>query len=395
MPGTNFEFATANRILFGAGAVSRLGALAAELGKRALVVASRQYTVNSIQKTDIGGLPPQSVSLDTVNCTLYTVTTEPTIVTIQEGVSLAQREQCDLVVGLGGGSALDTAKAVAALAANPGEVMDYLEVVGLGKPLVQPPLPVIAIPTTAGTGSEVTRNAVIGVPEQRVKVSLRHPMMLPRIALVDPELTYSLPPEITAYTGLDALAQVLEPFVSNRANPMTDAFCRSGMQRAARSLRAAYLHGDDPEAREDMCIASLFGGLALANARLGAVHGFAGPLGGMFPAPHGAICARLLPFVIEANLRALHSRQPENPVLDRYTEIAKILTGSPKARAEDSVDWLHELCHDLRIPGLAAYGLTEVDFPAVIPAAARASSMQGNPIQLNEAELEEILREVL
>lgn len=381
MPGMNFEFATANRIVFGAGAVGQLGALAEGLGKRALLVSSGQYWVDSEQWT--------------AYCALFSVNGEPTVDSIQEGVALARDERVDLVIGLGGGSALDTAKAVAALATNPGDVLDYLEVVGLGKPLSQLPLPVIAVPTTAGTGSEVTRNAVIGVPERRVKVSLRHPAMLPRIALVDPELTYSLPPELTAYTGLDALAQVLEPFVSNRANPVTDAFCRSGLLRAARSLRAAYLHGDDAEAREDMCIASLFGGLAMANARLGAVHGFAGPLGGMFPAPHGAVCARLLPYVYEANVAALRSRQPESPVLERYAEAAKTLTGRRRASIEDGAAWLHALCNDLHIPGLSAFGMTAADNPEVVQAAARASSMQGNPIKLTEAELAEILSRAL
>jgi alcohol dehydrogenase class IV len=386
MTGVNFEFATAGRIVFGAGTVKRLGALAREWGSRALLVTSEHLPFSSEQLVKL---------LDGMHYTQYVVTSEPTIQSVQEAVALARQEKVDLVIGLGGGSALDTAKAVAALVNNPGLVTDYLEVVGLGKPLGQSPLPVIAIPTTAGTGSEVTRNAVLGVPEQRVKVSLRHPLMLPRLALVDPELTYSLPPEITAYTGLDALTQVLEPFVSNRANPLTDSFCRAGLLRAARSLRRATAQGDDPEAREDMSLASLFGGLALANARLGAVHGFAGPLGGMFPAPHGAVCARLLPFVVEANLEALHSRQPEDPVMDRYAEITKILTGNPKASLVDGVNWLHALCSDLHIPGLASYGLTVADFPVVIPAAARASSMQGNPVRLTEAEMEAILLQAL
>jgi alcohol dehydrogenase class IV len=241
----------------------------------------------------------------------------------------------------------------------------------------------------------VTRNAVIEVTEQNVKVSLRSPLMLPSIALVDPELTYQLPPEITASTGLDALTQLLEPFVSIKANPMTDAICREGMRRAARSLRRAYENGSDHEAREGMSLASLFGGMALANAALGAVHGFAGPLGGMLHAPHGALCARLLPLVMEANLHALETRQPEHPALQRYVEVAKILTGNETADARDGVTWTKQLVHDLHIPGLSHYGMNAGRFHEVIDKTQKASSFKGNPIPLNEHELRNILEKAL
>ena len=248
---------------------------------------------------------------------------------------------CDVIIGLGGGSAIDTGKAIAALLTNPGDPLDYLEVIGRGQALHATPLPYIAIPTTAGTGSEVTRNAVLASPEHRVKVSLRSPLMLPRVAIVDPELTYSLPPAITASTGLDALTQLIEPYTCNSPNPLVDAICREGMQRAARSLKRAYQDGNDVAAREDMSIAALFGGLALANAKLGAVHGFAGPLGGLFPAPHGMICARLLPLIVEANVRALQERKPNTSVLQRYAEVAQLLTGRSTAGASDAIEWLH------------------------------------------------------
>jgi alcohol dehydrogenase class IV len=302
---------------------------------------------------------------------------------------------CDLVISIGGGSVVDTGKAIAALMTNPGDLLDYLEVIGKGKALTQASAPFIAIPTTAGTGAEVTRNAVLASPEHHVKVSLRSPLMLPRLALVDPELTYSLPPELTASTGLDALTQVIEPFVSVRANPMADAFCREGMRRAARSLRRACDDGDDASAREDMSLASLFGGLALANAGLGAVHGFAGVIGGMFDAPHGAICARLLPYVMEVNLRALEERAPEGDALHRYDEIAQILTGKDEASAMDGVTWVRELCEALNIPPLATYGMRQADWPAVVEKSAVASSMKGNPIQLTSDEMEEILGKAL
>jgi alcohol dehydrogenase class IV len=278
---------------------------------------------------------------------------------------------------------------------NTGNVLDYMEIIGEGLALTQASAPFIAVPTTAGTGAEVTRNAVLASPEHHVKVSLRSPLMLPRLALVDPELTYSLPPEITASTGLDALTQLIEPFVSARANPMTDAFCREGMRRAARSLRRAYHHGDDASAREDMSLASLFGGLALANAGLGAVHGFAGVIGGMFNAPHGAICARLLPHVMEINLRALEERRAESDALHRYDEIAQILTGDEKASALDGVTWVREMAEALHIPPLAACGMTQADWPAVIEKSAVASSMKGNPIQLTADEMGEILAKAL
>jgi len=233
------------------------------------------------------------------------------------------------------------------------------------------------------------------VEEERVKVSLRSPFMLPAVALVDPELTYSLPPDVTASTGLDALTQCLEPFVSSKANPITDAFARDGIRRAAGALRRVVRDGRDVEARRDMSIASLHGGLALANAKLGAVHGFAAPLGGMFPVPHGVACARLLPVVMAANVRALRDRAPGSPALARHDEVARLLTGDPAAKAEDAVAWLAKLGEELRVPGLAAYGLTEAGIGQVVAKARRASSMQGNPVLLTDDELTGILRAAL
>ncbi|MBL8064002.1 MAG: iron-containing alcohol dehydrogenase, partial [Anaerolineales bacterium] len=296
-------------------------------------------------------------------------------------------------IGLGGGSVLDAGKAIAALATNRGDVFDYLEVVGKGQPLTGMPLTYIAIPTTAGTGTEVTRNAVLDVPEHGVKVSLRSPMMLPSLAIVDPELTYSLPPSITAASGLDALTQLIEPFVSVKANPLTDAICREGMAHAAKSLRRAYHDGMDKEAREGMALASLFGGMALANAALGAVHGFAGPLGGMLHAPHGAICAKLLPLVMEANVEAM---QAENHAgLNRYVIVAHLLSGSEAASAKDGVTWVSDLVHELNIPPLSAHGMTEAHIPEAVQKTLNASSYKGNPIPLGEGELRKILEKAL
>ncbi len=382
-----FEFATANRILFGPGTCAEVPKLAALLGRRAFVVSGLlERAAPLLEKLARHGL----------EAIPFAVTKEPDVSTVLSATRNLLESDCDLVIGIGGGSALDTAKAVAALALNPGDPLDYLEVVGRGRPLEHPPLPCIAIPTTAGTGAEVTRNAVIAVPEHRIKVSLRSPLMLPRLAVVDPELTYSLPPDITAYTGLDALTQCLEPFVSNAPNPLTDAICREGLRRAGRSLRRAYENGADREARYDMSLAALCGGLALANARLGAVHGLAGPLGGRYPqAHHGALCARLLPEVVEMNLRALQARGPDHEALARYDEAGRLLLGEDYRGPQSLLDWLRDTVETLAIPRLATYGVTPQDFPILVEQAQRASSMKGNPLPLSAAEIREILERAL
>ncbi len=382
-----FEFATAGRILFGPGKIKEAGAQASQMGKTALVCVGlspeeAEPLLNSLGKAGVAAH-------------LYQVSGEPTIQSAQEATQLARQQGCEVIIGFGGGSAMDTAKAAAALLNNPGDILDYLEVIGRGKPVTQPSAPCIAIPTTAGTGAEVTRNAVLGAPEQHFKVSLRSPYMLPRLAIVDPELTYQLPPQVTASTGLDALTQLIEPFVSVRANPLTDAIAREGMRRASRSLLKAYEQGEDANARQDMSIASLFGGLALANAALGAVHGFASPLGGMFPGPHGAICARLLPIVMETNIRALQARQPDSQALQRYDEVAKIIIAEPQATALQGAEWVRILVQHLLIPALSEYGLAVEDIPLVVEKASQASSMKGNPIPLNTSELTEILKQAI
>ncbi len=384
-PAAVFEFATARRIIFGRGKLNELGRQIERKPRRLLFVHGRSS----------GAIPRMREILSELNVPFaeFEVQGEPTIEVVAQGQRAAQ--DCDLVIGMGGGSVLDTGKAIAALATNPGDLFAYLEVVGKGQPLVEASLPYIAIPTTAGTGAEVTRNAVLEVPQQRVKISLRSPFMLPGLALVDPELTYDLPPEITASSGLDALTQLIEPFVSVRANPVTDAICREGMKYAARSLRRAFESGSDPEAREDMSLASLFGGLALANAGLGAVHGFAGPLGGMLHAPHGMLCARFLPPVMEANIKALEARQPDHPALQRYVEIAQILTGENSASAQDGAGWTRGLVNDLKIPRLSQYGLGPEDFAEAIQKTQRANSFRGNPIELDARELTAILEQAL
>jgi alcohol dehydrogenase class IV len=378
-----FEFATATRIVFGPGALGNAGALIKELGRRALVVTGR--TSGRAQPL-LANLSGQGV-----HTSVFPVVGEPGIADVERGTSQARQGRCDVVVGIGGGGALDAAKAIAALLGNEGEVLDYLEVIGRGKALDHPSAPFVAIPTTAGTGSEVTRNAVLASPEHRVKVSMRSPHLLARLAVVDPELMLGLPPAITASTGLDALTQLIEPCVCTRANPMIDALCLEGIRRVGRSLRVAFQNGGDLRAREDMAVAALFGGFALANAGLGAVHGLAGPIGGMFPAPHGAVCAALLAPVIEMNCRALAQREPKAPALRRYGEIAALVTGNPEATANDLVEWTRKLVADLKVPRLRAYAMTAAPSDELIEKAGRASSMKTNPIALSQDELREII----
>jgi alcohol dehydrogenase class IV len=383
----HFEFATAHEIVFGAGSRRVLADRVRREGASALVVT--------------GGDPSRAASLlDAMNeaglaVTIWPVGHEPTLDAARAAVKGARDERVDVVVGIGGGSAIDLAKAVAALATNSGDPLDYLEVIGSGRPLAERPLPVVAVPTTAGAGAEVTRNAVLLSPEHGLKASLRSPLLLPRLALVDPELTLSLPPDVTAATGMDALAQLLEPYVSVRANPVTDAICREGLPRAARALGRAWRDGRDLEARTDMALAALCGGLALANAGLGAVHGFAAAIGGRFEAPHGAVCAALLPGVVRANAAALAARDPASPALARYESAARAVTGRPEATALDLIVWLAQLREDLGIPGLRAYGIARTDAEPLLAAAARASSMRANPIVLEPDELHAVFESAL
>ncbi len=381
----NFEFATAQRILFGPGEMARLPELISGLGnKAALVTGSNAERVGPIFQTlKAAGVEPAA----------FSVKGEPTVARIAKLAAGARDLGCDFVVAFGGGSVIDAGKAIAALLTNTRDLMDYLEVVGKGEPFTADPAPCVAIPTTAGTGAEVTRNSVLLSEEHGVKVSMRHPKMLPTIALVDPELTRSMPPDVTASTGLDAFTQLLEAFVSKKANPLTDGICREGLKRAARALYKAYIHGDDLAARTDMAFASLCGGLALANAGLGAVHGFAGPIGGMFKAPHGMVCASLLPAATETTYEALKERDPENPAVKKYEEAARLMLQNDAATIGEAITRLKNICTQMFVPGLAECGVKESDFPAIVAKAKNASSMKGSPIQLTDAELADILEQ--
>jgi alcohol dehydrogenase class IV len=382
-----FEFATAGRIVFGARTVCEVAPAARQMGQQALLITGLplERAAGLIADLKAAG----------ITCSTHAVESEPTLELVRQGVQQAREDGCDLVISIGGGSAIDAGKAIAALLPASGEPLDYIEVIGRGQSLRAPSAPFIAVPTTAGTGSEVTRNAVLASPEHRVKASLRSPFMLPRLAVVDPELTLELPATVTASTGLDALTQLIEPYLSVRANPMTDMFCVEGMGRAAGALLRAYMNGRDLEARTDMALASLLGGLALANAGLGAVHGFAAPVGGMFAAPHGAVCAALLPHVMEVNIRALRARAPDSEPLRRYQTVARILTGQPDATAEGGIEWVRQIRQTLRIPPLSAYGIRDQDVAELVELAAQASSMKANPIPLTPEELREILTRAL
>jgi alcohol dehydrogenase class IV len=379
----DFELTIPPKIVFGVGSVERLGVEARAMGTRVLLVTGanplRAQRAKASLKT--AGLPVET----------FEVENEPMVEDIHRGVEALHEEDCDLVIGVGGGSVLDAAKAIAAMAANPGGLMDYLEVIGQGNPLTQDPLPVIAVPTTAGTGAEATRNAVITSPEMEVKVSLRHPRMVPKLALLDPELTLTLPPERTAACGMDAVCQLMEAFTCRTPNPFTDALCREGLKRSSRSLVKAFADGSDIEARSDMMLAAHFSGIALANARLGAVHGFAAPLGGRCGAAHGALCATLLPAVLIVNLEAMRHREPANPAVVRYQEAARLFTGRPGARVEEIAEYAEQLRQEFRIPRLMEYGISEEDFEGLCAKAAQAGSMKGNPVTLTPRELRKIL----
>ncbi len=379
-----FEFFSTPKIIFGPGKVNSLPDLVIEFGKRAYIVFNGpEYLLNKLLIL----FRPQEITYDVVK-----IEHEPTIEFVTGLVDRVRQYSPDLVIAIGGGSAIDTGKAVAALLTNPGDLLDYLEIIGLNKPLKNPSLPLIALPTTSGTGAEVTRNAVLESPTNHVKVSLRSQFLIPRIALIDPELTVNLPNSITASTGLDALTQLIEPYTCNLPNPMADALCLEGIKQISKSIYNAYNDGSNLQARENMSIASLFSGLALANARLGAVHGLAGPLGGEISAPHGVIVAALLPNVMEVNVSELIAQVPNHPVLERYSNVAKILTGDSNAMIDSGIQWVRDFGKHAKIPSLSSYNLNEACFDKIINNAMKASSIKGNPITLSEDRLRSILQ---
>jgi alcohol dehydrogenase class IV len=380
----SFEFATAGRIMAGPGRAQELPGVLAGLGSRVLVVTGADPARHNTLLA----------SLDRA-AAVFPVAAEPTVELVRAAVAVARTQGADVIAAIGGGSVIDTGKAVAMLLGNGGDPLDYLEVVGSGQAITRPAVPCVAVPTTAGTGAEVTANAVLAVPSHRVKASLRSPLMIPRVALVDPLLTVSCPPPVTAASGLDALTQCLEPFVSVQATPLTDGLAREGLRRAGTGLRAAYANGEDLAARADMAMCSLLGGISLANAKLGAVHGLAGVIGGTADVPHGLACAALLAPVIEANVGAARSSPSGAEVLDRYTEAAVVLTRQSDASVEDGLSWIRETLTLLQVPGLAAFGLGPQQADDIAAKALVSSSMKGNPVPLSHADLKAIVLKAL
>ena len=378
-----FDLAVPADIRFGAGRVSEVPQAAVGLG------ASQVLVVTGRDTSRADGIRA-ALTAAGISSAVFGVATEPSVDVVRAAVKVSAEAGCDAVLGFGGGSALDVAKAAAVLATSGTDPVDHLEVIGAGRPIVKPGLPCIAVPTTAGTGSEVTRNSVLS--SGAVKASLRSPLLLPKVAVVDPDLLAGLPRPVIASSGMDALSQLIEPFLSRRANPFSDALAKDGIRRSARSLRRAWLDGmDEATVREDLAVASLFGGVCLANSGLGAVHGIAAAAGARLSAPHGAVCAAVLAASMAINLRALRGRAPDHPALWRLAEVAALLTDRPQAAAEDGIDWLQELTATLSIPGLLRYGLDRAEIPDLVSGAQQASSMRANPIELSDAEVSEIL----
>jgi len=385
-----FEFTTPRHLLFGAKSMTVIAPAARQMGLKPLLVCGR-----SLRRAErlMGGLKKLNMKYATLS-----VSSEPTLDLVRSGVSLAREESCDMVIAFGGGSVIDAGKAIAVLLANSGEPLDYLEIIGRGEKLKGPALPFIAAPTTAGTGSEATINAVLASPADKLKVSLRSPHMMPRLSVVDPDLTIGLPPEQTAFCGLDALAQLIEPYVSKRANLMSDMMCIEGMRNVSRSLLRAYKNGADALAREQMSMAAHLSGMALTNAGLGAVHGVAGPAGGMLNAPHGALCASMLPHVMSENIAALRDKGKEEEALEalhRYEKVAFTLTGKLGATAEEGAEWVGELCQQLGAQPLKNYGLEESMLEELAEKSRKASSMQSNPVLYDQPQMVELLRKAL
>ncbi len=387
-----FEFATANRIVFGAGRFGQIGNLAKLFGRKAFIVTGHQ----ALKASGKLQILEQVLTENGLQFSHFAFSGEPDLATVELAVNQARLDDCDLLIGVGGGSVIDLAKAVAGLLTNDGCLLDYLEVVGKGDVLQKPAAPFIAVPTTAGTGAEVTANAVIKDHTSKQKVSFRSPFLLPRVALIDPELTYSMSPEITAQSGLDALIHLIEGYTSKKARPLIDPLCKDGVLRVTRSLVAAYDNGANESAREDMALASLEGGIVLANAGLGAVHGIAAVLGGSYPIPHGVACACLLPYVFEANVRTLNSEGTGNPIFRKYLEISEWLGGGSVKTHDEKIGsgltFIQKLNAHLKIPGLSRFGVGEDDVPEIARKAAKASSTTVNPVTLSQKDLTQMLK---
>jgi len=385
-----FSFRTAPEILFGAGTLSQAPAIVVRYGRRCLLVTGKHSLSRSGQLDSIN----ESLRYSGVASIHCIVDGEPDLAIADECSRMARENHCDVVLAIGGGSVIDAAKAAAALATNNGKAIDYIEAVGNGRTIDKPPLPLIAVPTTAGSGSEVTKNAVLRVPDLRVKRSIRSDMMVPCVGIIDPKLISSAPRQVAASSGLDALTHLIEAYLSKSAQPTTDALVIPGISMAYHALIALAENRTTAESDDEMALAALWGGIALANAGLGAVHGLVAPLGGLCSVPHGAGCGCLLSATFATNVNAMRTRDPNNPALARAEHITRMIV--PESESERTPEHaalsLERLRRNLGVPSLAAYGVKETDLAEVI-AGSRAGSMRNNPIELTDEELDGILRQ--
>jgi alcohol dehydrogenase len=387
-----FSIARLPRVEFGSGTVKHLPELASNYGKRALVVTgARSFTATPTWETLARELGTRGLGFSHLR-----VPGEPSPDLVDDAVREHAADGIEVVIGIGGGSALDAAKAIAGLLRVGRSVMDYLEGVGPELPYEGPAVPLIAVPTTAGTGSEATKNAVLSTHgRQAFKKSFRHDRLVAEHALVDPDLLASCPSEVIAANGMDALTQLLESYVSIKGNPLTDALAESGLHAARDGLLALFdSAGADAAARSRMAYASMLSGITLAQVGLGSVHGLASPLGALYPMPHGVVCGTLVGAATEVNIGALRQRAPDSPALAKYARAARILTGESFVDADNAWNRLAELLHAwtqrLRLPPLSNYGLCEAGLDEVV-AQSRGSSMKTNPVVLTDAEIRRVL----
>jgi alcohol dehydrogenase len=391
-----FAISTLPRIVFGDGVLSRVPELAGECGRRALLVTGASTLRNSPHwDALVNGLQARGIAWEQVS-----VCGEPSPQLVDEAAKRFRDAGIEVVIGIGGGSVMDAAKAVSGLLRGYHSVLDYLEGIGPELPYSGPAVPFIAVPTTAGTGSEATRNAVLSVQgENGFKKSFRHELLVPRYAVVDPELLATCPPGLIAANGMDALTQLLESYVSLKANPFTDALALSGIAMVRDSLLPWHDgQSDGAGHRRGMAYAALLSGITLAQVGLGSVHGLASPLGAFFPIPHGVVCGTLVAACTEVNIRALSAREPDSPALAKYSDLGRLLADEhdldDETAREVLLEILIEWTDDLALPRLSEYGLTAADIPRVV-ANCRGSSMKTNPVVLADDEVAGVLQQRL
>ncbi len=379
-----FQFMTATRIIFGEGSLESSLSIISQYGYSVLLVSGK----NAERYAPLTAyLQQQNMRYQHV-----AVSGEPNITMVEEAAMLGRRFKPDMVIAIGGGSVLDMGKAVAAIIPNQGNVYDYVEVVGRSVPLKAKPLPFIAIPTTASSGSEVTRNAVLKSAQDRVKISLRSPDMLADVAIIDPTLTYGTDPVTSGRGAMDAFTHLMEAYVCGEPNPLTDMICEEGLRRLSRAMIAGCLR-DDKKARSDLSFAAMLGGMATTNAKLGAAHGLASALGGKLDAPHSVITARLAPIVMRENIDVA-KEAGRSDILQRYKIVSRILTGRKNACVEDGILWVNMMLEKLSIPNLTDFGVCATSFERVAADALKSTAIKGNPIPLTMERLTHILHQV-